>query len=126
MLLAGAVTCALLLGGCSRFDPACSNGVELDRSIAEQGAEDWRAQLDSIVTAAPADSVLDVIVFVLVTERAAFVEWAARREVPITYEFMGFSAFLITPTVADLPSLRELSGVTGIDWGMGPPGEFAC
>lgn len=130
-LLASTIAYVFTAAACSGIDRStCSGDALLAPAGVEQSSADslgdWRAELDSIVATAPADSVLDITVFVAVRERAAFVEWAARRQVPITYQYYGFSAFRIEPTVGDLPSLREQAGVTGVDWGAGPPGEPHC
>lgn len=128
--VASAVACVFTIVGCSGIDRgACSDDALLAPAGVEQSTgqwpDDWRAEIDSIVATAPADSVLDIVVFVAASERAAFTEWAAQRGVPITFRF-SFSAFRITPTVADLPSLKEQRGVTGVDWGAGVPGIPAC
>jgi hypothetical protein len=98
----------------------CLEDAVLERAaIAEEGTVDWQAEIDSVVAVAPADSVLDFVVYVAVRSRAAFEAWAEGHQVPIGYAFFGFSGYRIAPKVRDLVRLKDAPGITGLDWGLG-------
>ena len=112
--------------GCSDMSlDQCLESAVLERTAIEQNSGDWQAEVDSVIATAPADSVLDMVVFVGVRARADFETWAEDQDVLITYAFHGFSGYRVTLEVDDLTSLMSVSGVTGVDWGIGRIGP-AC
>jgi hypothetical protein len=123
MALVGLVAVAFASTRCSDVGAnPCLEEAVLQRISPEQNATDWRAEIDSLVAAAPADSVLQIIAFVEIHSRQEFEAWSATQNVPITYVFYGFSGYVVTPKVDDLTSLKDVSGVTGLDWGIGSIG----
>jgi hypothetical protein len=119
-LVLGSIAVGVASAACSDAGvDQCMEDAVLGVTSSAQELADWRAEADSILAIAPADSTLDIIVFVAVTSRADFEAWAEGHQVPISYAFFGFSGYRIAPKVRDLVGLKDAPGITGLDWGVG-------
>lgn len=111
-----------VVGGTALFAlSACGDAVQPcpfgDASAQVAGvASDWREEIDRLVASAPADSALEIVVFVPRAGKEEVREWASTHGATIRYEFTGFSGFVVQTVVRELLSLRAVQSVTGIDW----------
>ncbi|HEX9728640.1 MAG TPA: hypothetical protein VGA37_09060 [Gemmatimonadales bacterium] len=91
--------------------------IEAHQALEEiEAAGDWKDQLGYVVANRPADSVITIVVFMHPQGKQEFFEWVDSAGVTVKYEFVGFSAVTIIARIEQLPSLKEVSRVTGIDW----------
>jgi hypothetical protein len=112
--LCGFVACAVV--GCGSTDPACPFSV---LPVTSQGflSSDWRDQIDELAASAPSDSVTIIVIFASGAEaRGQVVNWVEETDAELEWVFQTFSGFGTHAPVGTLPALKEIDGISGIDW----------
>jgi len=109
----------LVVGGAA----ACKDDTCLMSEVAFEAVQDsvvsvdWRERLTGFVATAPADSVMELTVFLNPHGKQAFRDWAEEAGVEVYWEFKSFSGFAIRVRVSTLPGLLPQEAITGVFWG---------